>query len=185
MGAITEKFRQREGSHRSIHPTHSVAACGPGAEDLVVGHHSATTPFGAGTPFAGLIERDAYQVWFGCGVRAFTMYHAFECLRPSFPLDIFADRSYEVDCIDWDGRRITVSTLVHDPAISRYRIDANPPVAERWRSLLIDCGAMTPVPLGRGEVLAIRLQSLVTELDRLIAEGITIYDLSLPVATCD
>ena len=180
MGAITESFRQRQGTIRSIHPTHSIAARGPGAEDLVVNHHRALTPFGVGTPFASLIDRDAYQVWFGCGVRAFTMYHAFECLRSSFPLEVFLDRRFAVDCVDWDGSAITVSTLVHDPAISQHRIDVKPSIAERWRSLLIDRGVLCAVPLGRGEILTVRLQRMMAELERLLAEGVTIYDVSLP-----
>jgi aminoglycoside 3-N-acetyltransferase len=181
MGAISECFRQREGTVRSIHPTHSVSVCGLGAADLIATHHQAATPFGDGTPFAGLIERDAYQVWFGCGVRAFTMYHAFECLRASFPLKLFLERPFETTCVDWQGHALNVSTLVHDPAILQYRIDSNPAVAEEWRQLLRDCGAMRVIPLGDGEVLVMRLARMMVELERLLADGMTIY--KLPVAT--
>ena len=68
----------------------SVCARGPGAEELVAGHELAPTPFGAGTPFARLIERGAHQVYFGSGVGAITMYHAYECLRePPYPIEVF------------------------------------------------------------------------------------------------
>jgi len=81
MGAVSERFRTSEGVVRSLHPTHPVCARGPGAEELVAGHELAQTPFGVGTPFARLIERSAHQVYFGSGVGAITMYHAYECLR--------------------------------------------------------------------------------------------------------
>ena len=48
MGSITERFRKQPAAARSLHPTHSVAARGPGAEELVRGHADAATPFGSG-----------------------------------------------------------------------------------------------------------------------------------------
>jgi aminoglycoside 3-N-acetyltransferase len=182
MGAITEKLRARPGTVRSVHPTHSVIARGPGAAEIVSGHELASTPFGRGTPFAKLIERDAWQVWFGCGIGAFTTYHAFECLHGDFPLRVFAQRSFSIRCIDANGKQRIVETLVHDSAVSAHRIDANPGVARRWRSLLLERRVVRSVRLGRGEILVARLRPLMTELERLLGEGITIYDLPVPVA---
>ncbi len=182
MGAITEKFRVRPGTLRSIHPTHSVSARGPGAADFVSAHEEASTPFGSGTPFAKLIERDAWQVWFGCGIAAFTTYHAFECLREEFPLPVFAQGSFSIRCIDADGKQHLVDTLVHDPTVSAHRIDANAEIARRWRSLLLERGVIRSVRLGRGEILVARLRPLMAELERLLGKGITIYDLPVSVA---
>jgi aminoglycoside 3-N-acetyltransferase len=181
MGTITETLRARPGTARSIHPTHSVIARGRGATGIVSGHELASTPFGSGTPFAKLVERDAWQVWFGCGIGAFTTYHAFECLREEFPLRVFAQRSYSIRCIDADGEQHTVETLAHDPAVSAHRIDANPAIARRWRSLLLERDVARSVRLGRGEILVARLRPLMTELERMLGEGITIYDLPIPV----
>jgi aminoglycoside 3-N-acetyltransferase len=180
MGAITETFRRQQRTVRSLHPTHSVSARGVGGYDLVAGHERAATPFGAGTPYARLIERDAWQVWFGCGIRAFTTYHSFECLRGHFPISVFADRSFSVRCVDSSGRECTVRTLVHDPNVSDYRIDRKPAVAEFWRSLLLERKVLRSVNLGRGEILSVRLRDLMAELERLLHEGITIYELPVP-----
>jgi aminoglycoside 3-N-acetyltransferase len=177
MGAVTERFRKLPGTYRSIHPTHSVSARGPCGAELVAGHESAATPFGAGTPFVRLIERNAWQVWFGCGVGAFTMYHAFECRRDSFPLPVFLDRRYVVRCVDRGGQELRVSTLVHDFQISQHRIDARADVAREWRQLLEERGVLTVVPLGRSEVLFARMDELMTLLEQLLKEGKTIYDL--------
>ena len=44
VGIITNIFRQREGVFRSLHPTHSIAAYGKGAEDFLKGEENATSP---------------------------------------------------------------------------------------------------------------------------------------------
>lgn len=44
VGIIPNLFLKREGTYRSLHPTHSVAANGVGAEEYVQGEEQATTP---------------------------------------------------------------------------------------------------------------------------------------------
>jgi len=53
-GALAERFRSLPGVRRSLHPTHSVAACGPLAERLLEGHERSETPFGDATPYGRL-----------------------------------------------------------------------------------------------------------------------------------
>jgi aminoglycoside 3-N-acetyltransferase len=175
MGAISERFRTSEGVVRSLHPTHPVCARGPGAEELVAGHELAPTPFGAGTPFARLIERGAHQVYFGSGVGAITMYHAYECLRePPYPIEVFLPQRIEARCIDANGEAVVVHTLVHDPRVTVHRIDNNPPLEAQVRERLID-GGMRSVTLGRGEVLAQTLPELLVQFEQMLGEGSTIY----------
>jgi aminoglycoside 3-N-acetyltransferase len=180
MGAITERFRKQKGVLRSLHPTHSVVAAGLDAEEIIAGHDVAPTPFGDGTPFARLIDRDALQVWFGCGVGPFTMYHAFECRRDGgFPLEVFLPDAAEVECVDVEGRERLVRTLVHDPELARRRIDSLPRLQTEWRRLLLDAGILQSTTLGRGEILTVRLRPLMNELERLLARGVTIYDVAV------
>jgi aminoglycoside 3-N-acetyltransferase len=175
MGAISERFRTSEGVLRSLHPTHPVCARGPGAEEIVAGHELAPTPFGAGTPFAKLIERGAHQVYFGSGVGAITMYHAYECLRePPYPIEVFLPQRIEARCIDANGAKIVVQTLVHDPRVTVHRIDNNPPLEAQVRVRLI-AGGMRSVSLGRGEVLAQPLPELLAQFEQMLGEGSTIY----------
>jgi aminoglycoside 3-N-acetyltransferase len=175
MGAISERFRTSEGVLRSLHPTHPVCARGPGAEEVVAGHELAPTPFGAGTPFTKLIERGAHQVYFGSGVGAITMYHAYECLRdPPYPIEVFLPQRIEARCIDANGAPVAVQTLVHDPRVTAHRIDNNPPLEAQVRARLI-AGGMRSVGLGRGEVLAQPLPELLVQFERMLGEGSTIY----------
>ncbi len=176
MGAITERFRKLPEARRSLHPTHSIAAQGPGAGNLLAGHERAETPFGEGTPFVRLIERNARQVFFGTSTRPMTMYHAFECTRrPPFPYDVFLPDRFPVTCVDADGREIATSTLVHRPRLSIGRIDANPPLAAEVRRRLTAVG-MNCVALGRSDVLSIPLQEMIAAFEPMLADGVTIYD---------
>lgn len=56
-GRLCDTFRQQKGVERSFHPTHSVAAQGPLARELVAGHENSITPFGDGTPYDHLTRR--------------------------------------------------------------------------------------------------------------------------------
>ena len=180
MGAISEGFRLTSGTIRSIHPTHSTAVRGCGAEGFVAGHETASTPFGEGTPFPRIVELDALQIFFGCGTGAITMYHSFECTRvPPFPLDVFADRRFHARCLDLDGNEITVETLVHNPALHPGRIDSNPRLQGIFREAILEGGGRA-VKLGHGEIQAIRLPALFEVFERLIQRGVTIYDAEVP-----
>lgn len=175
MGAISERFRTQAGVLRSLHPTHTVCARGLGAEEVVAGHERAETPFGAGTPFERLIERGAHQIFFGSGVRAITMYHAWECLRePPYPIDVFWPQRIAARCIDADRHELTVHTLVHHPRVFPGRIDSDPRLESRVRERLID-GGMRQVSLGRGEILAQPLAEMLDQFELMLAEGLTIY----------
>jgi aminoglycoside 3-N-acetyltransferase len=180
MGAISEAFRRRPRTRRSLHPTHSIVASGPGADELLAGHELTETAFGPGTPFARLIERNALQLYFGSTTAPLTIYHAFEVARePAFPLDVFAQRVFEIPSTDLEGRTVTVRTLVHNPVLLPGRIDANPRLQRVFREALLESGGRS-ARVGRGEVLAIRMQPLMEMFERLLGEGITMYDARIP-----
>jgi aminoglycoside 3-N-acetyltransferase len=183
MGAISEAFRLSPGTLRSLHPTHSVCARGHGAEEIVAGHDRADAPFGLGTPFVRIPERDALQIFFGCGTGPMTMYHPFECTRvPPFPLDVFANRVFRVRCVDRDGKETRVRTLAHEPTLLPGRIDNNRRLQAIFRDAILEAGGIE-VRLGRGEILAIRLPVLFEVFERLLERGITMYDRPLPAET--
>ncbi len=176
MGAVSERFRRSPGTARSTHPTHSVAARGPGAVELVAGHERADTPFGEGTPFAALRERGAKQVFFGSGVRAITMYHSFEVVRvPPYPIDVFWPERIHVRCTGTDGTETDVATLVHHPRMAPGRIDVDPRLEAEVRRRLIE-GGMRSVRLGRGEVLCQPVGEMFLTFEAMLADGMTIYD---------
>jgi aminoglycoside 3-N-acetyltransferase len=175
MGSVSERFRTSAGVVRSTHPSHSVCAWGAGAEELVAGHETAATPFGAGTPYEKLVERGGTQVFFGTGVRPLTMYHVFECLRATpTPIEPFLPQPFNVRVIAPDGRELEVRTLVHRPELAVGRVDASIAVSGPIERELLDAG-MKRVALGRSNVMAVPLDVMLARFEQMLPKGITMY----------
>lgn len=78
VGALSEYFRTRPGTRRSLHPTHSVCAVGPQAGDLLDAHRLDTTPCGPRSPFRRLRDIGGQILMLGCGLKPNTSMHAIE-----------------------------------------------------------------------------------------------------------
>ena len=78
VGAIPEYFRTREGTMRSIHPTHSVCGAGKRVRELLDDHRRDGTPCGPNSPFHKIAELGGKIVMLGCGLRPNTTMHALE-----------------------------------------------------------------------------------------------------------
>ena len=70
-------------------------------------------------------------------------------------------------------------TLVHNPALHPGRIDSNPRLQSIYREAILAAGGVS-VQLGHGEILAIRLSGLFEVFERLLGQGVTIYDHPVP-----
>ncbi len=78
VGFLSEYFRTRAGTQRSLHPTHSVCAVGMDAPAILKDHEDDTTPCGPHSPFRHLIEQRGKILMLGCGLRPNTTMHAIE-----------------------------------------------------------------------------------------------------------
>lgn len=78
VGALTELFRTRYATHRSLHPTHSGAALGRAAADITGEHHLEATPCGDRSPFGKLVAHDGWVVMFGISMDCCTLVHHVE-----------------------------------------------------------------------------------------------------------
>lgn len=78
VGYLTEYFRTRSGTRRSLHPTHSVCAVGAQAEAMLRDHIEDSTPCGAHSPFRRLTEYGGKILMIGCGLLPMTTMHAVE-----------------------------------------------------------------------------------------------------------
>jgi aminoglycoside 3-N-acetyltransferase len=74
-GALTEVFRTRYATARSIHPTHSVAACGPQAQRLLGRHHLDDTPVSPNSPYGLMRDEAAFVLLLGIGLETCTAIH--------------------------------------------------------------------------------------------------------------
>ena len=88
VGAIPELFRVRHASHRSLHPTHSVAALGRCAAELTATHHLGDTPCGLASPYGIARRMDAHVLMLGIGLeRCTAIHHAEEVVAIDTYLD--------------------------------------------------------------------------------------------------
>lgn len=95
IGALPEYFRQRKGTIRSLHPTHSVSGRGKKAQELLSDHHKDTSPCGQHSPFHKLPHYDGQILFIGCGLQPNTSMHALEeLIEPPY---LFGDTTtYEI-----------------------------------------------------------------------------------------
>lgn len=75
VGVVPELFRQGYATHRSLHPTHSVAAIGKSAGPLLSGHHLDDTPCSPNSPYGRARSEDAYVLLIGVGLERCTAIH--------------------------------------------------------------------------------------------------------------
>ena len=75
VGKIPEVFRRRPEAKRSAHPTHSIAAIGPRADELIKDHEYSETPCGPDSPWGKIARWNGYVLMIGCGTQPLTMSH--------------------------------------------------------------------------------------------------------------
>ncbi len=85
VGLISETFRTRPGTLRSVCPTHSVCGVGVQASWMLGEHYLDHTPCGSHSPFRKLPTQNGQIVFLGCGLRPNTSMHAMEEIaRPPY-----------------------------------------------------------------------------------------------------
>lgn len=78
VGTITNYYWSQPGVVRSLHPSHSLAVSGPGANDLCRDHELRETPCGAGTPYERIAEGNSSALMFGATMDSYTLFHTAE-----------------------------------------------------------------------------------------------------------
>jgi aminoglycoside 3-N-acetyltransferase len=110
-GVLTEVFRTRYAAARSIHPTHSVAACGTGVPHWLSQHHLEDTPVSLKSPYGLMRQDNAYVLMLGVGLETCTAIHLpEEAVAPDVYLRPLAE---PYDCCDRHGVVHTVQTRRH------------------------------------------------------------------------
>ena len=174
MGRLTEVFRNRPNCIRSMHPTHSVCALGKKAEWFTSGHEKSGSPAGKDSPFEKLVQNRGKIVCFGSPLAHVTSYHVVED-KVKFPIPVYMENLYSKDVITADKEKITVSTKVHDPKISKTRIDNNKRVESQIEKILLENGVLKKYKLGRGTIMVMDAFELESSLERMLENKITIY----------
>jgi aminoglycoside 3-N-acetyltransferase len=120
MGLVTEMFRRRDGTLRSLHPTHPVLAYGKDAEWLVADHESCLYPCGPGSPFEKFRQLKGKLLFFDVSFGSITFFHFVEdLLKERLPFPVYADRLFSVAAIDAKGENRTIQTYAFNNDVRR------------------------------------------------------------------
>ncbi|MEX1206202.1 MAG: AAC(3) family N-acetyltransferase [Dongiaceae bacterium] len=107
-GVLTELFRTRFATHRSLHPTHSVAGLGAHLDALLGSHHLDDTPCSARSPWGLLAGFDANLLLLGVEMDSCTLiHHVEETIAPEL---YFRPERERYLCRDRQGREVEVVT---------------------------------------------------------------------------
>lgn len=117
VGRLPEIFRTMPGVKRSLHPTHSVAAIGPQADMLLVGHEDAATPCGEGTPYHRLLQNGGRILMLGAGLESNTSFHTLEAIA-GFP-HLMEPYAFDFQITDLNGLQIQRTCALHLEGIHR------------------------------------------------------------------
>lgn len=121
VGSLSEAFRRHQGVVRSLHPTHSVAATGPKAPDLLLNHEKDETPCGKHSPFTRLPELGGRILFLGCDFTVNTSMHALE--EQVMPPYLLEEEPVDFILTDGRGRQVTSSVRCHNFRGYRQRYD--------------------------------------------------------------
>ncbi|MCL2203839.1 MAG: AAC(3) family N-acetyltransferase [Defluviitaleaceae bacterium] len=110
VGAISECFRKMPGVVRSLHPTHSVAAVGKRAREMVAHHEKDTTPVGENSPLRKLRDAKGFILMLGCGLEPNTSMHGVEELAG---VPYVLRHAFDYACTDAQGVPHTLNIRRH------------------------------------------------------------------------
>jgi aminoglycoside 3-N-acetyltransferase len=120
-GLVSEMALRAKGAKRSWHPTNSVVAIGPKAEEYVCEHHKDIYPCGKRSPYYKLIENNAILLGIGVSTEYFSFVHCVEDAKEfPFPIETREQGLYKTRVKTPENTIIEVETLVAHSCI-KYR----------------------------------------------------------------
>lgn len=111
VGALTELFRKRAGVVRSLHPTHSLAALGKGAGELLAGEEKIETPCGEGGAYYKLWQKNAQILLIGVNFMRNTFIHGIE--EWDGAEGTISPEKTDLYVVDYEGRRLYTPQYRH------------------------------------------------------------------------
>ena len=171
VGLLTELFRRSKDVVRSVHPTHAVAIWGDAAAAIALGHETAATPCGAGSPYVHLLDRGGKVLLAGADIASLTLYHALEeALEPRMPVSPFTDETFTLRSRLADGSEVTTTTRLFKPQVSRRRN------LSKLEAELRRCGAWHQRRVGGLSMVALDTNDVRAAAFALADRGIYCYD---------
>ena len=171
MGLVSEVFRRSEGVRRSLSATHPLLAWGRDAERFVEGHENTDRPFGAGSPFARILERDAIVLGFDAPFSTFTFHmYVEDQFAERLPVPLYEPELHRGKVIDYAGTESVQSVRVPSALANRQRrLDRI--VARHEQN-----GALGRARLGNTQLVWIRATAMLQGVKELVDSGQHFYD---------
>ena len=169
MGLVTEMFRRRPGTVRSLHPTHPVLAWGKDAEWLVAGHEDCLFPCGGGTPFDKFRQLNGKILFFDVGMEAITFFHYVEDLvKDRVPFRVYDERLFSVSAVDAAGNSRTIQTYAFNRHVIRR--------ADKLRDEMARRGKIKSGRIGNSRLLLVTAADVVECQTAMVESGNAPYD---------
>jgi aminoglycoside 3-N-acetyltransferase len=169
MGLVTETFRRREGTLRSLHPTHPVLAFGKDAEAIVAGHESCLYACGPGSPFEKFRSLKGKILFFDVGFESITFFHHVEdLLKDRLPFPVYDERLFSAPVIDAAGTQCTVESYAFSRNVRRR--------ADKLEAEMRARGLLRQGRIGNSRFIMVSAEDVVAVQTAMVAAGNYPYD---------
>ena len=170
MGLVTEMFRRREGTLRSLHPTHPVLAFGKDAQWLVAEHDRCLYPCGPGSPFDKFRQLKGKILFFDVRFGAITFFHYVEdLLKDRLPFPVYDERLFSVPAVDANGENRVIQTYAFSNGVPR--------MAEKLEAEMARQGKIRQGRVGNSRCRLVTAEDVVSCQTAMVAAGNYPYDL--------
>lgn len=164
MGLVTEMFRRRPGTLRSLHPTHPVLAAGKDAAWLTTGHEDCEYPCGPGSPFDKFRQLKGKILFFDVGFGAITFFHHVEHLiQGDLPIPVYEEQAFETPVVDAAGGRRTVRTYPFSRKYTRK--------AEALETEMAGRGQLHRSRVGNSRAILVSAEDVVDSMTAMVKAG--------------
>ncbi|MFN2576655.1 MAG: AAC(3) family N-acetyltransferase [Pyrinomonadaceae bacterium] len=114
-GILTEFARRQRKAIRSLHPTKSVCAIGPTAQELTSTHHLSPYPYDTASPYYKLMAGRGKIIGLGTTTNYISFgYCVDDVFKENFPVRVYHKQLFDAPCINHEGERVAVRTYAHD-----------------------------------------------------------------------
>jgi aminoglycoside 3-N-acetyltransferase len=177
MGLVTEIFRRRNGTARSLHPTHPVLAFGKDSAWITAGHDACLFPCGPDTPFEKLRELKGKILFFDVAFGSITFFHYVEdFLKDKLALPVYEDRIFSAVVVGADDVRHEIRTYAFTKGVLRDTVTLE---REMMRQ-----GKLIVGKVGRSRLLLVTAEDVVSIMTDMVGKGWVPYGPVEPQGTC-
>ncbi len=176
VGKITEVFRTLPDVKRSLHPTHSVAALGPLAEELTNTHLDDGTNFGRSSPLGKLYTLNGKIIGLGTNFGPVTFYHVYEDFYPKRFPGVY-NKSPVKSKIMNEGKSHKIKIYCHDSIYHKHRIDKSPEIESYFSRFFQSENIVNMDFIGKSLSWWINAKKMFECVNKLYYKGKTIYNI--------